>query len=106
MADKKGKKSETIAVFASPEIQTKRGGDEAAWTEAQKTSLLKSFESVSSTFEEMLDKNKFETSAYKMSKIEVKLGVSAKGKVGILGTGAEASADASLTVTFEQRMGK
>jgi hypothetical protein len=39
----------------------------------------------------------------KLTVVTVAVGIDAAGKIGILGTGAEAGGDATLTLTFERR---
>jgi hypothetical protein len=39
----------------------------------------------------------------KLTEVTVAVGINATGKIGILGTGAEAGGDATLTLTFERR---
>ena len=92
---------ENVDIYAEPDSPDKRGGETVKWNEAKKQELLDSFKSVSSVVAEMMDDTPPQ-SEFSMSKIEVKLAVSASGKVGFLGTGAEASADASITVVFER----
>jgi len=95
--------SAKIPVFAVSQARTTRGGQTASWTEAEREDFLNSFKSVSESLAKMLAENEFPQSGFQMETVEVKLGISAKGKVGILGTGAEAAANASLTVTFKRR---
>jgi len=103
MSDKPSPETEEkLAIFAEQTARVTRGGEAAAWSDVEKADLLKSFKSVSQSVAEMLIEGEVPESAFKMNKIEVKLGISAKGKVGFLGTGAEAGADASITVTFER----
>jgi hypothetical protein len=39
----------------------------------------------------------------KLTVVTVAVGIDATGKIGILGTGAEAGGEATLTLTFERR---
>jgi hypothetical protein len=43
------------------------------------------------------------TAGMKLTEVTVAVGINATGKIGILGTGAEAGGDATLTLTFERR---
>lgn len=98
----KDESSDTVPVFAVTQARTTRGGDSATWTDAKTVDLLNSFKSVSDAISKMLHETAEQPAGFQMKKIEVKLGVSAKGQVGFLGTGAEAGAEGSITVTFER----
>lgn len=105
MSAKPEETEDKVFIFAEPDTPRTRGSDAAVWTEAQKKDLLNSFKSVSSSLSEMMEEGDHPEAKFSMNKIEVNLGISASGKVGFLGTGAEASADASITVTFERKSG-
>lgn len=93
--------NDVVVVFGAPDIQ-KRGG-QAVWNAVDQEVLGANLQALVGSLCESFAKLEAEVGSYSVEEIQVSVGVSASGKVGILGTGVEAEGSASLSVTFKKK---
>ncbi|WP_299919350.1 hypothetical protein [uncultured Roseobacter sp.] len=90
-----------IQIFG-PTERTKRSPGKPDWNAVDQGVLQTNLDQLITSLRETFTKLDKEDETFSVSEIEVSVGVSASGKVGLLGTGVEAEGTASLTVKFQR----
>jgi hypothetical protein len=97
-ADGKTDDDNTILVLAASE--PKLLGGEKLWKKIDLDTLRDNLNSLMAKVQGSLPEEDPKNSSFRLTQIAVAVTIGAKGEVGLLGTGAEASGSASLTLTL------
>jgi len=94
--------TDEILVLVENEAAVTRGGRES-WKSIKTKDLVKSFGEVTENLSSMVAASETNAKDFEVTKLEVTLGITASGTIGLFGTGAEAKADAGIKLTFERK---
>ena len=94
--------STKIAIFGPPD-DMHRGPDSSRWDQIDQEELATNLNELLSSFQKTIDTVGDRDGEMQVSQVQVSVGVSASGKVGLLGTGVEATGTASLSITFTRK---
>jgi hypothetical protein len=95
----------TVIVFSGPSGGGVGGGPDLLGERIMAVSvdtIRKNLEAFGSALREMIPDMAASAGGFTLKAFEVAVGVDGKGQVGFLGTGAEAGANATLTLKFER----
>ncbi|WP_162909611.1 Pepco domain-containing protein [Aggregatilinea lenta] len=96
--------SPTIPVFAESVPDHEYLGDEHQRKihDVSVATLTSNLNDILNQLEKILPQPERQYNKFKIEEIEIKLEVSAEGKIGILGTGIQAGANAGLSITLKR----
>ncbi len=89
-----------ILIVSGPDTGSDRSG---GWGRMSKEELKKQLASVIPAVQSAVAEANSHDLSYQLESVSVRLGVSAKGKVGIMGSGVETKGEAGITLVFKSK---